>query len=139
MRDKYDSFISEKLLDALSKYVLADMLIHSAQRIVKQHHIGQLVHAAGERDALPLSTAQIDTTLANLSAVAVAHQRQVALQRAHLDHLVVPLLVELGAKHNIVSQGHVQQPGLLRHVGYGAVHFALTAHSFHLTQQCREE
>lgn len=55
--------------------------------------------------------------LPDLSGITSGQNLQVREQGAGLQHTLVPALLLLSAKHDVVLQGGILDPGLLGHVG----------------------
>ena len=94
---------------------------HGRERIVQKVDIDVLIHRPRQRHPLLLAAAEIDPTLADLGRVPRRQDVQVVLQRAGINHLVVPVLVVRSAEGDIVAQRAVHDEGGLGGVGDGAV------------------
>mmetsp|Transcript_6763 Transcript_6763/g.17311 ORF Transcript_6763/g.17311 Transcript_6763/m.17311 type:complete len:642 (-) Transcript_6763:269-2194(-) len=100
----------------------AHVVVHGAQRVVQQVHVGVGVHGARDGHALLLPAAQRHPALADHRGVLGRQDVQVRPQLAHAQaRLVLHLVVGL-TEQDVVAHRAVEDPGLLRHVRHAARH-----------------
>ena len=67
MGHKDHGLVPERSLDAVLEDVLSSVVVHGRQRIVQEHDIATKIGAAGEVEALALTTGQIDSAQTSLT------------------------------------------------------------------------
>ena len=98
----------------------ADVVVHRAQRVVHQVNISRGVHGARDGDALLLPAGEGHASFADDGAVAAREDLEVRLELRRLDAARVLRGVVGLAEQNVLADGAVQDPGLLRDVRHAA-------------------
>ena len=75
VRDQDPGRALEQAADAAVQQVPPHVSVHRRQRVVQKDHISARVAGPCQRDALPLTAAEIDAFLANLRLIACQRKR----------------------------------------------------------------
>eukprot|EP01137_Pigoraptor_chileana_P011814 Opistho-2@63273 len=100
--------------DALVENVLAHVTVHRRERVVHDNNVGLAVERPSNAHALLLSAAEIDTTVANPSHVALLQQFEVMLHGTRIKRLCECAGVERTPKGDVGAQRCIHDPRLLR-------------------------
>ena len=115
------------------------MVVQSRQGIVQQHDITTKVSSTSQVQTLALTTRQVDTTQTSLAHVTLRQDLQVQLQTTVMDDLGILLLIEGSTKQNVITQGQVLAPPVLRAVGDFASTAGLTLLQLHVVESCLDK
>ena len=96
---------------------LGGVRVNSAQHVVEKYVACLTVHGTGEGDALLLATRESDTLLADNRLITTIQNLKIAFQRASHNDLLVTLRVPITCEDNVLLDGAVDKPSLLRAVG----------------------
>ena len=127
------------LRDALVEQRLAHVRVHGGDRVVHHHDVRVRVAAARQRDTRLLTARHVDAAVADLAHVAALQHLQIVLQTAHLQDLLVLLLVVRLAEQDVAAHRVVHQPRLLRRQRHRPVHHHHARVLRHLAHQRRHE
>lgn len=117
VRDEDDGLVAKLLPDAVMEDVIGHVGVEGAERVVQDVNVPVTVEGTGQADSLALPAAQVGATFTNLCEVSVGQQGKVWSETAGAQHRLIPVLLVLLSKQDVVSQCCVQDPGLLSHVG----------------------
>jgi len=98
------------------KDVFANVTVDSTERIVQEIHVGIVVHSPSQTNSLLLTSGQVDSLFTNLGLVASGQHLNVRLQSAGINNPVVIDSIQAFAESDVVLQGGILDPGLLRYV-----------------------
>ena len=105
------------------------MVVHGAERVVHEVDVRAGVHRARDGDALLLPTGQRHPALADVREVFVREHVEVLLELARRDGLLVLFLVVGLTEEDVLADGAVEDPRLLRDVRDGPGDFHLALHA----------
>ena len=101
--------------------------------------IGIPIHSSCQADSHALSTRQRDLSLADLRCIACRKDGKVRLEAADAQDASVALGVEGAAQGDVLAEGRVEEPRLLRKEGDGAAERGGAGEADHLTEERGEE
>mmetsp|Transcript_2350 Transcript_2350/g.5376 ORF Transcript_2350/g.5376 Transcript_2350/m.5376 type:complete len:275 (-) Transcript_2350:2412-3236(-) len=116
VRDKDDCFVLQDTANAFLEDVATHMRIDSAESIVEEIHSAVAVDSPRKGNPLLLASGEVDSVLPNLGLVPGTKNFEVGLQCTRLDDLLIPRLVEVVPKDDILADCCVADPWNLRRI-----------------------
>jgi hypothetical protein len=134
MGDHQNGLFTHGVLQQVIEDLVGSVVVQGRQGIIQQHDITTKVSSTGQVQALALTTRQVDTTQASLAHVTLGQDLQVQLQTTVMDDLGIALLIKGSAKQDVITQGQVLAPPVLRAVGDLASTTGLTLLQLHVAK-----
>src|ERR1700712_2816787 len=91
----------------------SNMSIDSRKWIIHKNDIGIKVDSSSNVQTLFLTTRDSDTSLTDFGLIAIRKHLEIGTKSAGIDNLVVPFLVEIAAKDDVLLYSSILNPCIL--------------------------
>lgn len=121
------------------EHVISDVGVDGREGVIEDEELAVAVHGTRNIHALALTSRQVGTLLSNLSQVSSREEREISDESAGVDDLLVPERFVRATESNVITDGSVDEEGLLRGKTDGRGHPDLTADGMELLEEGRGE